>query len=408
MKSNMKQKLMILGGSKYILPIINEAHRMDVYTITCDYLPDNIAHKYSDEYCNVSILDKDAVLEKAADLGINGIMSFACDPGVTTAAYVAEKIGLPSVGSYEAVSILQDKGLFRDFLKKNGFNTPNAKRYERAEDVFSDIEFFNWPVIVKPTDSAGSKGVVKVDKPEGLKEAVNVAKEYSHNGAIIVEDFLKQEGFSSDSDCFSVDGKMVFYSFSSQRFDDVAENPYTPAAFSWPSSMSKENIDYLKKEMQRLISLLGLKTSIYNIETRQCVNGKPYIMEFSPRGGGNRLSEVIKMGTGVDLLSSSIKAALGMKIDDIKQKEFEGFWGEIILHSKKPGIFKSLSISREIKENIVERDLWIKKGDKVGGFKGANESVGTLVLKFDSKKRMENVINNIDEYVEVVLEDEIK
>ena len=120
---------MILGGSRYALPVIEAAHELGVYVITCDYLPDNIAHKYSDEYCNVSIIDKEATLKAAKNLKIDGIMSFACDPGVVTAAYVAEEMGLPNVGPYESVCILQNKKRFREFLTKNGFNVPVAKGY---------------------------------------------------------------------------------------------------------------------------------------------------------------------------------------------------------------------------------------------------------------------------------------
>ena len=123
------KKLMVLGGSRYALPIIKAAHELGCYVITCDYLPDNIAHKYSDEYCNVSIIDKEAVLDAAKKLKIDGITSFACDPGVVTAAYVAEKMGLPSCGSYESVCILQNKGRFRKFLTDNGFTVPAANRF---------------------------------------------------------------------------------------------------------------------------------------------------------------------------------------------------------------------------------------------------------------------------------------
>ena len=97
------KRLLLLGGSRYLLPVIEAAHKLGLYVITCDYLPDNIAHKYADEYCNVSIIDKETVLEAAKRLNINGVMSFACDPGVVTAAYVAEKLGLPSCGSYKSV-----------------------------------------------------------------------------------------------------------------------------------------------------------------------------------------------------------------------------------------------------------------------------------------------------------------
>ena len=89
---------MLLGGSRYLLPVIETAHKLGVHVITCDYLPDNIAHKFSDKYINVSVIDKEAVLEVAKKEGIDGIMSFACDPGVVTAAYVAEKLGVPFSG----------------------------------------------------------------------------------------------------------------------------------------------------------------------------------------------------------------------------------------------------------------------------------------------------------------------
>lgn len=150
------KKILLLGGSQYLLPVIEAAHNLGYYTITCDYLPNNIAHKYSDEYCNVSIIDKEAVFQLARELQIDGIMSFACDPGVITAAYVAEKMGLPSCGPYESVCILQNKGLFRKFLSDNGFNVPTAKGYSSVKEAMKDISLFHWPVIVKPTDSAGS------------------------------------------------------------------------------------------------------------------------------------------------------------------------------------------------------------------------------------------------------------
>ena len=127
------KKLLILGGSRYIIPVIETAHRLGLYVITCDYLPDNEAHKYSDEYCNVSVIDKDAVLSASRRLNIDGIISFACDPGVVSAAYTAEKMGLPFQGPYESVRILQDKGLFRRFLADNGFNAPKSGRYTRSE-----------------------------------------------------------------------------------------------------------------------------------------------------------------------------------------------------------------------------------------------------------------------------------
>ena len=110
----MKQKkLMLLGGIRYLLPVIKAAHEQGYYVITADYLPDNIAHKYSDEYVNVSIIDKEAVLKVAQEKQIDGIMSFGVDPGVVAASYVQNKMGLPSFGPFESVEILQNKAWFQ-------------------------------------------------------------------------------------------------------------------------------------------------------------------------------------------------------------------------------------------------------------------------------------------------------
>lgn len=397
------KKILLLGGSRYLLPVIAAAKELGIYTITCDYLPNNIAHKYSDEYCNISIVDKESVLEKARELKVDGIMSFACDPGVVTAAYVAEKLGLPHSGSYESVSILQNKGKFRQFLKDNGFNVPVAKGYKTIEEAIKDVSIFNWPVIVKPTDSAGSKGVTRVDSPNDLEESIKYALSFSIGKEFIIEDFIEKKGYSSDTDSFSVNGELKFVSFSSQRFDENAKNPYTPAAYSWPSSISEENQLKLKSEIQRLLTLLGMKTSIYNIETREDVNGKPYIMELSPRGGGNRLAECIKYATGVDLIKNAVRAAVGEPVVEVEQKPYNGFWAEIILHSDRAGVFERLFIADEIKENIVETDLWIEAGDTVGDFSAANEAIGTLVLRFDDEDQLEKVMQNINGYVKVVL-----
>lgn len=398
------KKLMLLGGMRYLVPVIEAAHKLGVYVITCDYLPNNIAHKYSDEYCNVSILEKDKVLEKAKELKIDGILSFACDPGVVTAAYVAEKMGLPSSGPYESVEILQNKGKFRKFLTENNFNVPVAKQYTDIETALNDIEMFNWPVIVKPTDSAGSKGVTKVEEKDKLKDAINYALKFSHSNEFIIEDFLEKIGDSSDCDSFSVDGELKFVSFSAQKFDENCENPYTPAAFTWPASISKEHQEELTNEIQRLLKLLDMKNSIYNIETRECTNGKAYIMECSPRGGGNRLAEMIRYMTGVDMITNIVKSALGMDLDVIEQKELKDNWAEIILHSEKEGTFEKLWISEEISSNIVENDLWIETGTHVGGFSGANEAIGTIVLKFDSEIQMNNVLNNQNNYIKVIVD----
>lgn len=399
-----QKKIMLLGGLRYLKPVIEAAHKQGYYVITADYLPNNIAHKWSDEYCNVSIIDKEAVLREAQRLKIDGIMSFACDPGVVAASYVQNKMGLPSFGPFESVVILQNKDKFRAFLTEHGFNVPKAKGYSNPKEAMDDALIWEYPIIVKPTDAAGSKGVTRVDRVEQLSAAVDYAFTKSLSGHIIIEDFIEKQGCSSDTDSFSENGELKFVSFCAQRFDAEATNPYTPAAYSWPSTLTKEQEDYLTSEIQRLITLLKLKTVVYNIEVRVAPNGRPYIMELTPRGGGNRLSEMLRYATGVDMITAITRAMVGDPIlEPIEQRPYNGHWAEIILHADESGVFDHLEISKELPAEIVEEDLWVAKGDKVECFEGANNAIGTLVLKFNTAEELEIAITNQRSWLKVVV-----
>ena len=355
-----------------MLPAIRAAHELGIYVITADYLQDNIAHKYSDEYHNVSIIDKDAILQLAEDLQIDGIVSYATDPGVVVAAYVAEKLGLPT-SPYKSVKILQNKGKFREFLRDNNFNVPYSETFKEYSEV--ELSKFKFPIIVKPVDSAGSKGVTRVDDETALRAAFEYALKYSITGEVIIEEFIEKKGYSTDTDSFSIDGKLVLATFNDQCFDETANNPYTPAGYIYPCSMPVACQKELRQELQRLMHLLDMGTTIYNIETRVGKDGKCYIMECTPRAGGNRLAEMVKLSSGYDIIKAEIKAVMGMPIEEeLKDPVYDGVWGELILHSNKSGKFKSLHIDSKIPEkNIIEVNLWINPGDEVHEFTGAND-----------------------------------
>lgn len=395
-----QKKLMLLGGLRYLLPVIEEAHKLGVYVITADYLPDNIAHKYSDEYCNVSIIDKDAVLEKAKELKIDGILSHAVDPGVVSCAYVAEKMGLPFQCSYKAACILQDKHLFRQFLSEHSFNCPNAKGYNNVEDALKDVDYFNWPVIVKPVDSAGSKGVTKVEDKSKLKDAIEFALSESHNGYFIIEDFLEEVGFSAGSESFVVDGKLLYNGFYDQYFDRNAANPYTPSAEVWPSVMEQKYQDEIKSELQRLFTLLEVKTGLFNVECRVCINGKAYLMEVSPRAGGNRLAEMLNYAADVNINEAETRKSIGFPIENMHEPNYNGHFAILVLHSGKQGVFEGVDIESDFKKkHIIEEEIRLNIGDKVGSFTGANAALGTLFLRFDTREELAEALENQNKWL---------
>ena len=399
----MQKKLMLLGGIRYLLPAIEAAHKHGIYVITVDYLPDNIAHKYSDEYYNVSILDKEAVLKLAQELKINGILSYAVDPGVVAAAYVAEQMVLPFTCLYEAACILQDKSRFRRFLAEHGFNVPNAKGYDNADEALKDVDYFEWPVIVKPVDSAGSKGVSRVDDPKDLQKAIAHALDASHNGHFIIEDFLELDGYQSSADCFSVDGKLVYADYSDQLFDKDAANPYTPALEIWPSTMQQKHQDYLTSELQRLLTLLHCGTGLYNVESRLCKNGKPYIMEVSPRAGGNRIAELQRIGTGIDLIEAEVLKAVGEPIPfEIIMPKYDGCYVNDIVHSLHAGTYQGIEYDEQFKnEHVISEAVYPVIGDHVEAFHGANNAIGSIFLKFADRQQCERNLSSLSQYIKV-------
>lgn len=393
------KKLVLLGGIRYLLPLLATARRNGIYTITVDNIPNNIAHRFSDEYWNISIIEKDLILRRCIDVSIDGITSFGVDPGVLTAAYVAEKMGLSGV-SFKSAQILQNKSLFRRFLLENNFNVPRVTTVGPDCEIKNVIGEIEYPVIVKPVDSAGSKGVSLVNNIDELTLAVDGARLLSRANSVIVEEYIEVKEFQSDSDFFSIDNKLVFSSYSNQYFDKFSVNPYVPCGFTWPSSLSSVQKGYFESEIQRLISLLKLGTSLYNVELRIGQDGKAYIMEVSPRGGGNRLSEMIKLHCGVDLIEAHVKTTVGIENSENFTPSFNNNIALVILNSKNTGVFNQVVIAENIKaKHLIELDVWVEKGETVESFSGANNSFGTLVLKFSDYQEMQKVMNDRDEWL---------
>lgn len=395
---------MLLGGIRYLLPAIEVAHKHGIHVITVDYLPDNIAHKYSDEYHNVSILDKEAVLKLAQELEIDGILSYAVDPGVIAAAYVAEQMGLPFSCSYDVACILQDKARFRQFLIDNGFNAPHAKGYTNAQDAKKDIDIFDWPIIVKPVDSAGSKGVTRVDEPRFLEVAINHALDESHNGHFIVEDFLEKDGLSCGSESFFVDGELKYNAFYDQYFDDEASNPYTPSAECWPTVKSESVQKDVKNQLQKLSNLLHFRTGLFNIEWRVCKDGKVYLMEVSPRAGGNRLAEILNYATDVDIIEAEVSKATVEVIPSIHEPNYNGHYCILVLHADKPGFFVDVVINDRFKGEMIEKEIRVDKGSKVEAFSGANNAIGTLFLRFNTREEMDFALTHQHDWLTIRIE----
>ncbi|MBR4632944.1 MAG: ATP-grasp domain-containing protein [Elusimicrobia bacterium] len=397
-------KVLLLGGSHLQVPSVKKAKELGYYTITCDYLPNNPGHKFADEYHNVSTTDKEAVLKLAKKLKIDGIVCYASDPAAPTAAYVAEKMGLPGQ-PYKSVEILSDKELFRNFLTENNFNVPRTKGYSSIEQAKKEFKEFKLPVMVKPVDSSGSKGVTKISKYEKLEKSIEYALSFSRVKRFIIEEFIEKDGYQIAGDGFSVNGKLVFRCFANDHFILNNGNLFVPTGASFPSNKPLKIHNKVHNEIQRLFTLLNMKTGAYNFDIMLDKNENVFLMEIGARNGGNLIPQVIEYATGVDIVEYTIQAAIGKDCSNLKMVPTKGFWAYYAVHSKETGNLKAININEELKKNnIVEQIMMCNIGDNVNSYIDSTGTLGIMILKFSSMDEMLYKMDNMDKFIQVIAE----
>lgn len=399
------EKVLILGGALHQTYIIKKAKDMGLYVITCDYLPENPGHKYSDEYYNVSTTDKEAVLELAQRLNVQGIICYGSDVSALTAAYVCEKLGLPTNPS-KAVRILTRKDLFRNHLRENKFNSPQSASFESYEQAEKVVNSMNFPVIIKPVDSSGSKGVNKIcDEEDGknnLKEYVKEALYYSKEKRGIIETYIEKNGPQISGDIFVVDGRIVFWSFGNEYYSNLDIKGYVPIGEYWPLEHGCSIEQRLVDELQKLIDSLEIKNGECNVEAIIDSEDNVYIIEVGPRSGGSLIPQLIEKTAGVDLLDYIVLGALGKDCSVLKQKKSKGFWANYNIPASEDGILKEIWIDANFKEeHVVEFVTDYKEGMHVNKFYNGSDAVGLVIMWFKSKKEMLYYLNNITDYIVV-------
>lgn len=398
---------MLLGGSAQQVVAIEKAKSLGLFTVLCDYLPDNPGQYHADRFYQVSTTDKEAVLKVAREEQIDGVLAYASDPAAPTAAYVAEQLGLPG-SPYRSVEILCNKDLFRAYLAEHGFCTPAARGYSDLAQAQHDIEsgFFRFPIIVKPVDSSGSKGVSRIDTAAQAPALLEAAMSLSRGKRIIVEEWVEKFGYQIAGDGLSVDGRLVFRCFANDHFNPKCVNPFVPVSASFPYNMPAEVQQKVHDTIQALLTSLNMQTCTYNFDMRIDKDYNVYLMEVAPRDGGNYIPDVIRYATGVDLVEYAVRGAMGEAISVPEMPQTEGFWSYFAVHSYRDGVLKEIVLKPGIREkHIVEDHILVKPGDAVHAFVGANTTLGIYLMKFDSMEQMLDMMDHPDDWIRVGLAD---
>ena len=401
-----QKKILLLGGSASQLVAIEKAKSLGYFTILCDYIPDNPGRKIADSFHLVSTTDKDAILQVALQEDINGIVAYGSDPAAPTAAYVANAMNLPGM-DYDIVRHFCEKHLFRQFLSEHGFNVPKFIEVKSPYVVYdAEIDSLQFPLIVKPTDSSGSKGVTMIEDKSELESALRYAKEYMRNGTLIIEEYIiRDHPYVIEAEIFARNGKVVTWGLINS-IRDSESNPLLPAAYSYPLELSEKRKQQVKDEISRLVAATGNTSGAFNIEMIIDKHDRLYFLDAGPRSGGNMLPEFISMICHKDIVEAIIKAAMG---DDISNLDVSldgdagGYWGLGVLHTSHEGKFVGIDYSIKAKASLVREEIQKKYGDQIYPFRRCNDLIGLNFLHASSREDIHEVMSNTSNSMKVVL-----
>lgn len=394
----------MLGGSAQQVIAIKTAKQLGYYTVLCDYLPDNPGQYEADKFYAVSTTDADAVYWVAREEKVDGILAYASDPAALPAAMVAEKLGLPTNPS-ESVAVLGVKHKFRQFLAEHGFACPKVYTFhpnDDMEEIKVAVKDFSFPVVVKPTDSSGSKGVSILKDTRDLDKAIGEASGYSRNKTLIIEEFI-ESSFPAviGGDIFVWNGKIILYGEMSCLRDDDGKG-LIPIGKKKPSGLNDNQVQRVHHELQRLISMLDIRFGEMNIELLLDRNDNVHFLEVGPRAGGNMIPLQLSDAFGTDLVKANVLVAMG-EDPQIEGMPREGCFVTYVLHSHKDGIFSGVDFSSEIAPYIYRKVIYKREGEPVEIFDGAGKAIGIIFLHFHNERQVEDFCEHKDELVKVIL-----
>ena len=291
-----RKKLVVIGANDFQNQLIIKAKECG-----------DIGEKTADCFYPISIVEKEQILEKCKEIRPDGIISIASDLASVTVNYVAEKLNLTGNGM-ESSMLSTNKYLMRKAFEKNG--DPSPKNYRSDEISEEVIEQLNFPLIVKPVDRSGSRGITKIDKKEELSAAVKLAEELSFDKKAMIEEFVEGEEFSVEY--ISYRGKHTFLALT-KKFTTGAPH-FIETGHVEPASVPKEILEEVQKVVEHALDTLLIQNGATHSEIKIAADGTIKIIEIGGRMGGDCIgSDLVQISTGYDFVNMVIDVACGIE-----------------------------------------------------------------------------------------------
>ena len=312
----MKGKLVIIGANDFQNQLILKAKSLGYETHVFAWKDGAIGEKTADYFYPISIIEKDEILEKCKEIKPDGICSIASDLATITVNYVAEKLSLPS-NPISITSQCTNKYEMRKKMKENNVKTPAFIKVSEDPSTWK-LENMHFPLIVKPTDRSGSRGITKIYKESELENAIKYSTKDSFEKKAIVEEFIEGDEYSCE--CISYKGEHHFLAFT-KKYTTGAPN-FIETGHCEPSDIKEEYQQQIINNIYKALTALGIQNGASHTEFKIDKNGNFGIIEIGARMGGDCIgSDLVQISTGYDFLKMVIDVSCGKKPDFTKTTE---------------------------------------------------------------------------------------
>lgn len=384
---NKKPVAVVLGGTTPHISLLNNLKSRGYYTILIDYLENSPAKSFSDEHIQESTLDKEKVLNISKKVNASLVISTCIDQANVTACYVSEKLSLPHPYSYESALIVTDKSRMKDKMLSNGI--PTAQYFIAGSIVDLRSHNFSYPLVVKPADSTGSKGVRRAGSVRELEHYFNEALKISQNGKVIIEEF--KDGIELQVDCFiqNKSSKIIMIR-KKNRMNLYGDFVMQSVGSTIPADVSESIKSKLLLISQKIAQTFELDNVPLFMQVIVDNDNNINVLEFAPRVGGGLSYKMIELYTGFDFLNAAINSFL--RIDTmIRTRKNDGYLLSGIIYATGGIYGEILGFKNLIDEGIIDEYFYfLKNGDEIGNDMSTKSRVGAFLITSNSKLELEN------------------
>lgn len=371
----MKSKLVILGASYLQLPLVNKAKEMGIHVI-CIAWDDGkaICKEYADNFYDISVLEKESILEICKTENIDGITTIATDICIPTIAYITEKLNLVG-NSPTCATFTTDKAEMRKCLAEHHVRIPASKTLYQAQD-FDETEIL-YPLIIKPADRSGSLGVVKTSNTHETIAAIDLAIQYSFSKKCIVEEFVSGQEVSVET--ISYQGSHQIITITDKVITD--EPYFVELEHHQPSQLPENILTKITEISLQVLDATEVKNGASHIEMKINENGV-FVIEIGSRMGGDFIgSDLVYLSTGFDFLKAVIDIALD-QFDGKVKKNVNNFSGVYFLSENTKKLLPFFTHSENLEFEIVKKEILNQELKQIHS---SNDRSGYLIYRSSKK-----------------------